>query len=239
MKIALCDDCKEFLDSGRKMIENWDKFENNVSVELFEDGDALIRAHTETPFDIIFLDIVMPLLNGIDAAKEIRQQDKTVKIVFLTSSPEFAIESYSVKASNYLLKPFDKVKFYACLDELCEEMRQKARSIIVKSGTTVHRVEIGEIEYLEAQNKNVKIVLSDGKNILSVEPLYAFEEKLIPGGEFFKCSRSYIVNIHRIGSFNQKEITMHSGSKIPVSRGCHKQFEEAYFAEMFGKAGEK
>jgi DNA-binding LytR/AlgR family response regulator len=68
--------------------------------------------------------------------------------------------------------------------------------------------------------------------------MYTFEDKLLLQDGFFKTGRSYIVNIHHISSFTQKEITLRSGCKIPISRGCHKQFEEAYFSILFGKAGE-
>ena len=79
----------------------------------------------QKPFDIILLDVVMPLLNGIEAANELREKDKNVKIVFLTSSPEFAVASYTVKASNYLLKPVEPAKLFACLDELIIEIHSE------------------------------------------------------------------------------------------------------------------
>lgn len=181
----------------------------------------------------------MPLLNGIDAAKELRQQDKTVKIVFLTTSPEFAVDSYTVKASNYLLKPLQADQLYVCLDELVEEIQKNAKTIIVKSTKTTHRVEVKSIEYIEAQNKHVLFALSDGRTIESVEPLYSYENMLLLADGFFKCSRSYIVNIHRIDTYSSKELKTHSGCRIPISRSCQKEFEAAYFEVLFGKAGDR
>ena len=105
IRIGICDDSHAFLQQTKFMIEHWDQKPQNLKVEPFEDADSLFHAHAKSPFDIILLDIVMPLFNGMEAAKELREKDKTTKIVFLTSSVEFAIDSYSVKASNYLLFP--------------------------------------------------------------------------------------------------------------------------------------
>ena len=151
MRIAICDDNPEFLTQVKLLLHNWKNQPSMLITETYEDGDSLIQAHTAAPFDIILMDIVMSLLNGIETAREIRQHDKTVKIVFLTSSPDYAIDSYTVKASNYLLKPLKIDKLYACLDELCEEILQKSHSVMIKSANAVHRVEIASIEYIEAK----------------------------------------------------------------------------------------
>ena len=158
--------------------------------------------------------------------------------MFLTSSPEYALESYAVKASNYLLKPLRPELLYRCLDELAEELQQTARCITVKSANAIHRVEAGRIEYIEAQNKHVLFALTDGEQLLAAEPLYTYESQLLLADGFFKCSRSYIVNIYRINSFTSKEIRMQSGYRIPISRSFQKEFEAAYFSALFGKAGE-
>lgn len=238
-RIAVCDDMPIFLQKAEQTIENWPKKPAELVLQTFSDADALITAHSRTPFDIILLDVVMPLLNGIDAAKEIRQQDQTVKIVFLTSSPEFAVDSYAVKASNYLLKPLDAGRLYACLDELVEEIRFSAKRILIRERSAVHRVALQDIEFVESQNKYIHFSMTDGRSLISSEPLYLYENRLLLADGFFKCSRSYIVNIYKIDSFTSKEIRMQSGFRIPISRSYQKEFETAYFAVLFGKAGEE
>lgn len=238
MRIAVCDDNIDFLNQTQHILCAWNYRGIVPVVEMFEDGDALIQAHTAAPFDIILLDVVMPLLNGIEAAREIRQNDTSVKIVFLTSSPEFAVDSYTVKASNYLLKPLNPDALYACMDELAEQLQQTARSITVKGLNAIHRVELDTIEYVESQNKRIVFFLSDGREIISADPLYTMETKLPLADGFFKCSRSYIVNLHRINTYSAKEILMRSGYRIPISRNLHREFESAYFSVIFGKAGD-
>ena len=237
--IAVCDDMPEFSAQIAGALEAMPEKAVPFQVETFSDADALLAAHNLRPFDIIFLDIIMPLLSGLEAARELRQQDKTVKIVFLTSSPEFAVESYCVKANNYLLKPLDTQRLYACMAELTEEIRSSEKAIIVKSAKAVHRIPVRSIEYIEAQNKHVLFVLADGNSVLSIEPLYTYENMLLLSEGFFKCSRSYIVNLHFIDTYTSKEIRMRSGCRISIARSCHKEFESAYFEVLFGKAGGK
>lgn len=238
LRIAVCDDMADFLHSAEQRILQWPNKPEGFSVECFGDADSLITTHSSNPFDIIFLDVVMPLLSGIAAAAEIRQQDKTVRIVFLTASPEFAVDSYSVKASNYLLKPLDLPKLYRCLDELWEEIRLNSRRILVRDRQAVHLVELRNIEFIESNNKYIHFSLANGTSLTSSEPLYTYEKKLLLSDGFFKCSRSYIVNLYQIDSFTTKEIRMRSGYRIPISRSFQKEFETAYFTALFGKAGD-
>lgn len=238
LKIAICDDTQTFLTETQQITSQWPNRPVGMSVSLFTDADALLEAHKADPFDIILLDVVMPLLNGIEAAAEIRKQDKSVKIVFLSVSPEFAVDSYTVKADNYLLKPVRRQQLFDCLDELQAEISESAKSITVKSVSAVHRVRLQDIEYLEAQRKLVFFYLTGGQSIPGTEPLYTYEKSLLLEEGFFKCHRSYLVNIHKIRTYTPKEITMSSGSRIPISRGCHKEFESVYFATLFGRAGD-
>lgn len=109
MKIAVCDDEIRFVDAVCPMIEQWAK-ERGMKLTLyrFTNGDDLIDAHRSECMDLIILDVIMPLLSGIDTARELRNTNQTVPIVFLTSSREFAVDSYEVKAFQYLIKPVDR-----------------------------------------------------------------------------------------------------------------------------------
>lgn len=237
LRIAICDDMPEFIQSIEKLLEDWEEKPTDILPEVFTDGDSLVESHTSNPFDIILLDVVMPLLNGIEVASEIRKFDKTVKIIFLTSSSEYAVESYSVNANNYLLKPIDKNKLYSCLHVLYTEIVEHAKYITVKSVTAMHRIALRNIEHLEAQGKKVLFVLCDGTTVESTNPFYFYENKLLHEDGFLKCHRSYIVNVYKITTYTQKEIRMQSGYRIPISRSYHKEFEHAYFELLFRKEG--
>ena len=239
MRIALCDDQPSQLELLYNLILAWEGPREHLTVLRFDNGDSLLQAHSAAPFDIIFLDVLMPLLSGMETAKELRQFDKTVKLVFLTASSDFAVEAFSVKACNYLLKPLEPERLYRCLDELSEEIHASARKICIRGIHTVHQIPVADIEYIESQNKRILFVLSGGKTIISGEPLYAYEEKLTLEEGFFKCSRSFIVNIHQIETFMAREIRTRSGARIPISRSCQREFEKAYFSVLFGTAEEE
>ena len=238
MRIAVCDDQPEQLKQICDWVSEWPNCPGDLTLHPFDNGDSLLRAHQARPFDLVLLDVMMPLLNGMETAKEIRLNDQSVKLIFLTATADFAVDAFTVKASNYLLKPVVPQKLYQCLDEITEELRSSAKKICIKGLHALHRIAVADIEYIESQNKKILFVLSNGQSILSGEPLYTYEEKLTLEDGFFKCSRSFIVNINRIVTFTAKEIRTHSGARISISRSLHREFENAYFSVLFGKDGD-
>ena len=148
LRIAICDDMPDFIGQVQQTLEQWDNCPEDLYTEGFEDADSLLLAHNSHPFDIILLDVIMPLLNGIEAARELRQQDRDVKLVFLTSSSDYAVESYSVKANDYLLKPLQPEQLCRCLQELAEQISRDAKAITLKSTKAIRRVPIKSIEYI-------------------------------------------------------------------------------------------
>lgn len=238
LRIAVCDDSELFREEASRLLDVWKKDILDTCVSVFADGQSLIDSHSSSPFDIIFLDIVMPSVNGLEAAFKIRQSDRHVKIVFLTSSSEFALESYSVKANGYLLKPVDKNSLFVLLNDLCEEISEMPKYIFIKNQHSVHKIQINYINYIEAQGKHVKISLTSGEELISDQPFYYFKTTLLAEDGFFSCHRSYVVNIMHIATYTSKEIVLNSGVKIPISRNCHKEFETAYFESAFGKVDE-
>lgn len=239
LRIALCDDMPVYTQELQHLLEHWDKKPTTFNIEVFDNGDELLQAHIIAPFDIIFLDVVMPLLNGIETAKELRQHDKTVRIVFISSEKNYAVDSYSVKADNYLLKPVNIDALYTCVQELYEELQSHAKTITLHGATATYHVALNNIEYIEAQNKHVLFYLLDGKILQANQPLYSFEEKLVLQDGFYKCHRSYVANIHHISAYTATNIQFRSGRQVPISRGSYKAFESAYFDFLFGKVGER
>lgn len=234
VRIAVCDDNKESLASTASMIETWSE-QSGISVELhcFDNGDTLLTQNDIHRMDIILLDIIMPLLNGMDTAKELRKKDTAVDIVFLTSSPEFALESYDVKAKGYLLKPVSYEKLKEQLEDSCRGFDVEPKNLILKTKFGYQKVYYRDIEYVEAQNKTIIFYLQNEKTVETTEPLRSFENKLNDSEGFFKCHRSYIVHIPNVDHFNASEIITKSGHRIPIARGYGKAFKEAYFSFMF------
>lgn len=236
MKIAVCDDDAVFLQSTVSMIEKWSQ-QSGVPVQIccFDNGDDLLNKNMVERMDIVFLDIIMPLLNGMDTAKELRQSDKAVQIIFLTSSSEFALEAFEVKARGYLLKPISYEKLKEQLDDCSHNFHAEPNYLVLKTEFGYQKLYYRDIEYIEAQNKLVLFYMRNGKVLSTVNLLRSFESKLDSSEGFFKCHRSYIVSIPNVDTFNMSEIITRSGHRIPIARGYGKAFQEAYFAFMFSE----
>lgn len=234
MRIAVCDDSPEFLQRAVNMVERWSE-ESGIPAEIyrFDNGDALLAKNAVTHMDIIFLDIIMPLQSGIDTAKELRQSDNAVKIIFLTSSPESALDSYEVKALGYLLKPVTYKKVKETLDECRHAFEAEPKNIVLKTAFGYQKLYLHDIEYAEAQNKRVVFYLRTGKTVEAVESLHSLEDRTTESDGFFKCHRSYLVYLPNVDHFSMTEIITKSGRSIPIARGYGKAFKEAYFAFVF------
>lgn len=235
IRLALCDDEANCLASTRHMIEQWSANRGiPAQIRCFDNGDSLLESIRRAKPDVILLDIMMPLFNGMDTAHEIREFDKAAKIVFLTSSPEFALESYSVKASGYIIKPVSFEQLSEVLNDCTTALQEEPEHLLLKSACGYHKIYLHDIEYIEAQNKRVVFFLKSGQPLTITEPLYSFESKLLTKDGFFKCHRSYIISMAHVNSFSSTEITMKSGCCIPIARGSVKAFQDVYFSFMFG-----
>ena len=234
LRIAICDDDEQSLSNTKRMLESWSAAAfSQLLIDCFDNGDTLIRESAAARYDIIFLDIVMPLIGGIETAKELRNRDKTIKIVFLTSSPDFALQSYSVKASDYCLKPVTYDKLKEIMDDLAAFDRQESENLTLKTMGGYQKIYLHDIEYIEAQNKRVFFYLKSGKVVDVIQPLYTFEAELSDSKDFFKCHRSYLVYLPNVDYFSNTEIKTKSVRRIPIARGYKKSFQDAYFAVMF------
>ena len=183
--------------------------------------------------DLILLDMIMPLLSGMDTARELRQHDPHVPIIFLTSSPEFALESYEVRTFWYLLKPLDEVRFHEVLDSWYEAHKASMAHFAARTDSGYQSIYFQDVEYLEAQNKNVLVTLKDGSVISIKEPFHQCETIFTVEKGFYKCHRSYIAALSCVEKFGKTSLFTKSGAQIPISRDNYANFKDVYFSYMF------
>jgi DNA-binding LytR/AlgR family response regulator len=233
LKIAVCDDDTLALKNTARLISAWSE-QSGIPTEtqLFTNGDELLAACSLTHIHLVFLDILMPLLSGIDAARELRQQSAATHIVFLTASPEFALDAFGVKAQGYLLKPISQKALWEALDDCSKAVNTEPPHLLIKSGFGYRKLYFQDIEYIEAQNKQVLLYLRTGDPVIAVETLYNIEQACADGS-FFKCHRSYLIYLPNVDRFSSTQVITKSGKTVPIARGCAKAFKEAYFALMF------
>ena len=238
IRIALCDDSPEYSQRTAAQLEQWSVQRGvNILLDTYDNGDALLNALSKRNYDLIFLDIIMPMLSGIETCMEIRKENRQTKIILLSVSPEFGVDAFRVKANGYLLKSQDPTRLFEVLDEHLAESVENSEFIVAKTLTMVKKVPLSSIRHIEAQNKHVLIYTSDGDVVTSTTTLHNIAEELkLPC--FFQCHRSYIVNMNFISSYTKSEIVTDGGQTIPISRNVTKEFQSAYFSFLFGKAGD-
>lgn len=234
MRIVICDDDPVCLKAAAAAVEAWAAdCRQRAEIAVFDNGDDLIESLQQKPANIVLLDIFMPVFSGMDIAREIRSFDQDLMIVFLTSSPEYAIESYDVRASGYLLKPLDRDKLCTVMDRCLKDLEPPPKRIVLRTAGGYLSQRISEIECVEAQNKTMMITKTNGSFLESTDTLSSLERKLTLEVGFFKCHRSYLVNLFAVEHFNMTQIVTKSGRNIPIARGYGKAFKDAYFSLMF------
>ena len=163
MYIAVCDDQTEELKDLTELLGAWETDRGTpVRVKSFRSAAELLDAARHERFTLYLLDIMMPGLNGMDAAREIRGFDKAADIIFLTSSPGFAYDSYSVKALEYLLKPIRTKTLYPILDRLELRERRPQEALTLRTGGIIVRVPFSQLTYVEVNGKHLYFNLDEG-----------------------------------------------------------------------------
>lgn len=173
----------------------------------------------------------MPGFSGIDVAKEIRRFDKSAPILFFTTSPEFALESYSVKAINYLLKPISPEKFFLALDDALEQISlEKDDAIIVKSTEGIQKIPIHNLVFAEVRGKNVSYHLLSGKVVQCKDSFTSVCAALERFRCFLRIHRSYMVNMEYIDTIENRQVTLSTLTSLPIAQGKCREIKEQYLA---------
>lgn len=240
MKIAICDDDPEELQKIRDTAAQFTEsklHEHEVTVNAFASGDDLLRnIKKQGGFDLIILDILMPGMNGIELAQKIRENGDGCRILFLTSSPEFAVESYRVNAFYYLLKPFSEAELATLIGKALQVTEdERNSSIVVKSRGKITRIGLSAIRYIESVNHNVNFHLRDGSFIDCFSSLNEFHDALLSDKRFVKCHKSFIVNMDYVTGISGKEFALAGNTQVPISRNVYQQVKGAYFDYFFDK----
>ncbi len=236
IKIAFCDDELSVLNELRIFLDQY-RVECNQDIEYtaFNNPiELLAQIEKGTRYDILFLDVLMPGENGIDVAAEIRIYDSNVKIIFLSYSAEFAVQSYSVGAYFYQLKPIWQESFFRLMDSVistCEKEQSASMILRCKSGIT--RIELKHLEYIEVIHRTLFFHLTNGKVLESIGCLDELSKQLEPYECFLRPHRSYMINMDYIQSMSYQAITMSCLTEIPLPRGKYHEVKSAYLEYMF------
>lgn len=222
LKIAICDDEINVLNKTKNIIENYTKF--SIEIYTYESGEDLISNYID--FDIIFLDIDMKGINGIEAAKRIREKDKLVKIIYVTNYTDYTSSAFSVHAFGYIVKPVQKNQIYHHLDEAISYMQEEVSEVLEFNTTEgIVRIDLKDIYYFEYKLRKVIMKVNDYS--------YIIREKISDIGNkmekynFVMPHKSFSINLYNVKSVKGYDIHMMDGSIIPLSQKKSTQFRQS------------
>ena len=230
LHIAICDDEKDFVQYLTDLLNQYSKETGrNIKITPYYDGMELIEKYDPT-IDLIFLDISMKSMSGMELARKIREKDKNTVIVFVTSDPGYVFEGYEVNAYRYLLKPVSETKLAEILEAVSErEDRAQKESIILKVAGENYKLKLSDIMYVEAQGHYINIVKTDEETISLKSGFSDVLKRINETGEHcVTAHRSYAVNISMISSIGRSECHLSDGTAIPVSRSAYKDLNDKF-----------
>ncbi|TPF83367.1 LytTR family transcriptional regulator [Bifidobacterium sp. UTCIF-36] len=204
------------------------------TISVFDDGEKIVEKYTPT-YDILLLDIEMKHMDGMAAARQIRERDDSVVIVFITAAPQYAINGYEVQALSYLLKPVPYFAFRQEIKRSIDMVRRRAdNAMLIDTGGKQMRVELSDVLYIESIRHTIIIHTLGGK--LSVTgTLKDFEERLA-GQSFFRSNSCYLVNMQHVVGVDGQDCVMSNGEALRISRPRKKAFLVA-LANYLGSGG--
>jgi DNA-binding LytR/AlgR family response regulator len=234
MNILICDDFEKDANELAAMLSEfgvgvkasvftcpWQAF------NYFQSGAAAV--------DVCFLDIIMPSMNGIKLAEKVRESNFKGEIIFLTTSNNFASQSYHVKAFDYLLKPIDSEKLNDVMSALQKQQAEAEKnSLSVNIQGAMNFIPFCDISYVEVLDHTVYVNMLDKSVVKVNSTLDKMTAQLLQDGRFVRLQRSCIVNLNEIKSIANREAVMKNGIKIAISR-THSQIKDRMLKQMFAK----
>ncbi len=217
-KIAICDDSDVDRQYISNLVDKWSlRTGHTVQVSFFVSAENFLFQYAEqSDYDILLLDIEMGIMDGVTLAKRIRKENERVQIVFITGFPDYMAEGYEVAALHYLMKPVVEEKLHLVLNRATTNLAKAERQLCITFDRQMEWVPLNQICYIEAQKQYVAIHAND--KIYRMKATLSDTEKQLDE-YFYKCQRSFIVNLRFVQRIQQTKVVLKNGEEIPISRG--------------------
>ena len=218
-KIAICDDADADRRYVSDMVKSWAAHDGHtVHTDTFSSAESFLFHYAEeSDYDILLLDIEMGAMDGVTMAKQLRKENDTVQIIFITGYSDYISEGYEVAALHYLVKPVKKEKLFSVLDRAAEKLMRNERVLNFEVGGEMVRVPVYQIRYAEVFGNYVTVHAASDIHIKMT--LGEIEKQL--DDRFYRVGRSAVVNLTQISRVTRTEIVLADGTAIPLPRGAY------------------
>ena len=222
IRIAICDDEKHMSDHIRAMASDFFRKKNReIQLRTFLSGEELLNYDGQ--IDILFLDIQMNGMDGLETARKLRAGKFRGFLIFITVLKEMVFQSFEVQAYDYLVKPVDEKQFGKTMERLYVSMQNTSEdSLLVQQGYERRIVPKDEIVFCEVIDRKIYLNLASGEVVDYYERIENLETKL--GSHFFRCHRSYLINLKHLKGYKNGTAYMDNHKEIPVSRLRSREF---------------
>ena len=232
LRIAIIDSDPDVCDQMRVFVRRYARSQGlDVSLDEFDRADKFLAQYKQV-YDIILMDIELPGLDGMEAAKRLRKLDTDVVLVFVTALARYAIRGYEVDALDFVLKPLNYYAFSLKLERAIQRVRQRSSErIMLKTSGGMHCLEIRQIHYLETKSRMLYYHTSTG--VYSVRSSMQSAVEQLAGYSFAKCNQCYLVNLQHVTDVRDDHVTV-AGTMLEISRRNRKAFLDAVVAYIGG-----
>lgn len=224
-KIAICDDSAADRAYVTDMVNRWSAVVGHaVHLDAFDSAESFLFHYAdENDYDILLLDIEMAAMDGVMMAKQLRKDNETVQIIFITGYTDYIAEGYEVAALHYLVKPVKEEKLFSVLDRAAEKLRKNEKVLHFEVSGEMVRVPVYQIRYAEVMANYVTIHAAEDVTVKMT--LGDLEKEL--DERFYRAGRSIIVNLTQISRVTKTEIKLSDGTVIPLPRGAYEGVNRA------------
>ena len=227
INIAICDDEKKTvreLESRTKSF--FDRSGTETDIAGFYDGASLLESASATEYDVIFLDIKMSAPDGMETARELRKMRFKGYIIFVTVLEDYVFDAFEVSAYDYLVKPVENEKFLRTMSRLQKQL--ESSFITIQRDGQNYFLNLDDVLYCEVLNRKIYIHTLDGSTLDYYEKIEELEKRLANSSrKFFRCHRSFLVNLAHLNGFGKGYALLSNGERIPVSRLRKDAFAES------------
>lgn len=230
IKFAICDDEPQMAQEIANQLASYMKETDiDYSVDCFSSGYALLKSSDE--FSIVFLDIQMERPDGMETARLLRQRDSRSLLIFVTVLKDRVFDVFPLEAFDYLLKPLDRGRFRRTMDRALRWLeRDGAKNLVIQRGSDCQVVLLSDILYCEVLGRKVYLHKKDGIVVDYYDRLEDVEQCV--DSRFFKCHRSYLVNLDYVSGCQEGQVLLPQGKRIPVSRLRERELTQALLRHM-------